>query len=501
MPKFFAEQLSLHIAAAPKGRLQKQCDESDASSDGDNDNASSRTSYKMLVKIHALQLSFMLKDQDQLATACAHAQWLGSNVDTSVDQAYFIGESFQKKDSSRIHVPKHATLYRDHIKLDCMLMHWEQGAFLRAEKQGCELFFYITPDSSPQGQYNYFLMREETVTINMQEPLQKPMTLRTLKMDAEEHPMPCTVLGKTNVDTTAKWSKLHHSAQLSHGLVIGQRRFLDLWRLSCRGVNADQGTETKMKFVPAVHDSDHAEKVEEAINALRRGERKFEHVQDLLYFPRILGISDHCHIYWGALKRAVEELPEWPQHNKGLTSLCHTFGDRSRSEWFVNHCMKNASEAQRRLIMCFHQHHVDWRWETLEDLEESLNYVYPVAKKFFCPVLCASLPDKDYKDGLLEAMASSDFPVVGKCVGLAAKAVGREIRVLLGCRCHAHILTAYKTYAERAKAMSQATGRPDGKCGWKGKWGPPLALGLWRKQAQLDIRGRAANRFRRFWAK
>ena len=75
------------------------------------------------------------------------------------------------------------------------------------------------------------------------------------------------------------------------------------------------------------------------------------------------------------------------------------------------------------------------------------------------------------------AVQSKNFQPLVETIGLVCTVIGEEAIALGGCVCHAHILASDHRPAKKLKLMQEATGRPDGKCPWKGRCAMRLAMG------------------------
>ena len=108
--------------------------------------------------------------------------------------------------------PHRTTLKRWQIRMDTLLMmfrrwEWSQGLYNNA-------YFFLGYDSSPQGGYDYFLVREKILYM----PDFNKYQADPLSLVAAEHRLkPITVLGWGEGGTTQKIKRLTHGIILESG--------------------------------------------------------------------------------------------------------------------------------------------------------------------------------------------------------------------------------------------------------------------------------------------
>lgn len=446
----------------------------DEDSDGDVSDPelrpSTRARYPVPMRLAALQLSHLIKDQDKLDIVCKHAAQLILDPNQSTQ----VIEHIEQREMP---LQKRTTLHRDHITLDVMHMLYRQEEFTRSPPH-IRRRRYLSPDCSPQAGYEYMLVRETVTFRDMRNP--PTNEFMGTKLEYRKAPMPATVLGKKAGTLANKWQRLHHVGSLVSGPHV------DEWRAECAGFVSDQSsTERRLPSVPALHTEDGVQRVLQAASAIKRRESRFCDVQHLYYFNSMLQVDAHIHIVWNGFERGAKSWEGWVTHEKGLRAITHVLGVRFRCEWFVKHRMQNATSWERKVILSYDECHINWRWENIEDAEGELVQAWVIFIKYYDPADagCKSLADGDHQTNLDIAAANPEFILEICVVACVGKATGRAARWLLGCKCHGDALKAQATYAARKRVMKEL-GVADGVCFHKGHRGPELALGHYRVLAQ-----------------
>jgi hypothetical protein len=167
-------------------------------------------------------------------------------------------------------------------------------------------------------------------------------------------------------------------------------------------------------------------------------------------------------------------LPEWDLAEPLVKGLSKALGNSIYKGGLLNSSFKDASSFVWRQIHAHRAEHVDWRWETLEEVADFHAGFLPTFTQFFKPEDLAEAPS--VCKGCVEATKTVWLTPFLVTIHVFLASVGVEASKLEGCVCHQCLLLQEKSYAARKQLVADATGTED-SCPWAGKWGCAFALG------------------------
>lgn len=437
----------------------------------DEDQGPSRTLPVRVVML-AIELSSMIKKRGDLQKV----------IVTSIMLALPPQDAAAVRDqilSNQIRIPEGRYLQRAKVKLDMMAMLYERQ-LVKDNRSRC-VFRYLQADASPQGNFNYFCVREERLQMSVGTGA-NPMTTARL----ETHSLPVAVLGWGQSGAEQKFAKLVHSAILENG-VSG----MSSWRESTRGFLSDQGVERMLADMPNLL-CENTEQLRAKLRQLQTGGLTFgdRHTVADYFWPSALGVHGHAHMIFGALEEAVTSLAQWPVLDKSIRLLTRFLKERGLRERFVAICMVNATPQERAVLANWEGKRFDWRWENLAKTLAQVCRVLPVVSRFFSVRLLSESTDlgtffKDLDDAMKfthDVAAGGDrAPVLAVSLEIllaVSKAVGAGVGWLELCPCHQDALLAERNRDRRRQKM-QELGFASGACPWQARRGIEMALGDW----------------------
>eukprot|EP00959_Pyramimonas_sp_CCMP1952_P231286 4834460-Pyramimonas_sp.AAC.1 len=191
--------------------------------------------------------------------------------------------------------------------------------------QGQRISRYISPDSSPQANFDYFCTTEELLI--MQTPFVIDDNFNALKcFEHKMRSLPCMTLARGESSAAMKVSRLAHSILLE----CGDER---LWQYRCevKGFLSDQGSsEKKIKNFPFGKQDE----INDILDAMRAGtlEVYAQRAAQTAMFWNALSVPGMLHIIFNALQECLEGIPEWKKFEKQLKAICKICGEPSYKE-------------------------------------------------------------------------------------------------------------------------------------------------------------------------
>ena len=156
------------------------------------------------------------------------------------------------------------------------------------------------------------------------------------------------------------------------------------WRLTFRGLCADQGWEREIADAPNVDDPD---KVQDALLQVATGKlRLLGSDPDAFLFPRMLLVTGPLHIVWNSFESACKANPTWPAMKDFLSGVMSVLGHKGLKQRFLEVCMHGSTPEERRLCYGWKFHMVDWKWGYMEKMFELLAAFAPVFLARFDPI-------------------------------------------------------------------------------------------------------------------
>jgi hypothetical protein len=305
---------------------------------------------------------------------------------------------------------------------------------------------YLTPDSSPQGNYDFLNTIEELMI--------RPLAFAVVEpFDAfggfswERRSLVVTTIARGESSTVVKREQIAHSLALESG--IGN---LTTCRKQVKGYLSDQGVEFGVRR--STFGSASSNKA--VLDGVKSGaiDAAAHIVTSLVFLMNALQQIGILHVLFNALETAFTELPEWKDFETRLKAICKLLGDQSYKERLLAKCFNGAERSERKLIHRFEGEHVDWRWEHLESLMAQIVYILDVLRKYFSPEFFKE--DQTMITLVVSALACPFFECFGELVFLVCASVGRESSWFEGCYCHEDILTSHSTDKVRRRAMVEA---------------------------------------------
>jgi hypothetical protein len=237
-----------------------------------------------LFEIHCGMLGFTMSNMKDLGKVC---RLVGRIITPDLDLST---QRFPNFEQVRQYI----------IKLDLLHSLSRRRLF---DDSTIKVFRYISPDSSPQGMYDFLCCTEEllirTVPFVMPDPFDAFKGFRW-----ELRSLPCTTIARQESSTMVKTSRLAHVAVLESG-----PEHLWDWRISVLGFLSDQGTERGIRSAPFGA----KEEVDAALGALRAGLlHTFEpEAKNIVFLPNALDQAGIFHVLFNAVEEAFTEIDAW----------------------------------------------------------------------------------------------------------------------------------------------------------------------------------------------
>ena len=302
----------------------------------------SDASYDMITphfEIHSTRLSFELQNYAELQTVLRlSARVLNPQCNTSL-----------------IRAPTHEMIRLNIIKLDLLMMKHKR---LLWDTPDIRIAVFLSPDSSPQGRYDFLNCRMELmirplpIVIDPADPLGGFKHVKDC--------LPVMTLAKGEKCTANRLQRIAHSVVLQSGTS-------NLWkfRIAVKGFLSDRGSSDRRLPKSAFGT---AAELEGSRRALAADRLNVLETKKNLFLPYSMDQYGPFHIIFVALENAIKNVPEWPDFVSELRGLCALFGGAETKPVLLAKVYTNYSAAERKRIHGFSHAHVDWRWENLEDV-------------------------------------------------------------------------------------------------------------------------------------
>ena len=354
------------------------------------------------------------------------------------------------------------------VKLDC-LHSLSRRVFAKPGQPDRRTVRFLSADSSPQANYDYFLVTEELMTRS---------SVLGVPVDSSGEVDPWagfTVERRTMVVTTIARGESSAALKTMRVLRIvcleNTAAALPQYRDEVRGFLSDQGTERLICKYPL----DTAAKVKEAVRGLARdtgAAATHERVRALPFFPKALEIPGSLHVVFNTLEAVVKSVPEFEVLHKQLLTLCRLLTHRSYQEVVENKMLHGCTAADKQALHSFRDSLLEWRWDSLRRVLSQWAPLRLVLLRHWRPEEFGSEPHiaKQVSDILEDGMHGWMIMWAGKF----AEAATHIAHWIEGCFCHEAVLTSVPA-SKRRKTMMEESGSPT--CCWKGKRLPQLACG------------------------
>ncbi|CAE7591048.1 unnamed protein product [Symbiodinium sp. CCMP2592] len=345
------------------------------------------------------------------------------------------------------------------LKLDAL--HSLSRRFLAPPGGGADkslrIVRYISPDSSPQANYDYFCATEELLLYRSDElPRDAGGNVAPFKgFEHQRRSMLCTTIARGQGSTASKASKMVHMIAVESGASL-----FETYRSEVRGFLSDQGTERGIASFPVRSCSE----VQSIVGAQALASEAIqEDFRELPLFHSALHIPGTLHIVFNALEFSLKQLETWQKFEKQLNSITRVCKEKSYSEVILVRMMKHASPEERRLLHRMDDL-LDWRWDSLARVLKVWVPLYPTFKKYWNPAVFGGDSSSVTIRAVTEALADEcHFDMAVWTHQFSAEAT-RLAHFFEGCHCHQEQLT-------------DPENREKINCCWKGRRLPWLAVG------------------------
>ena len=376
-------------------------------------------------------------------------------------------------DVSTVSVPTKRQVRELLLKLD-LLHALSRRAFSCPGESSVRRARYLSADSSPQGNYDFFCVTEEILTYRFTPGSSSDDTGFDPwgGFEHEFRSLLCVTLGRGETRAAKKVQALMHLLNAEYNCT-GDALLLP-YRAEVRGFLSDQGTEKLLCAFPVGKYEDieaaavEVEKQSVGPSSSDGSSSRFPLFYDAFEQAGIL------HIVFNALEDAVTSLDFWPRFQKQLSAVTKLLGTKSYRDVVLNKMMSSAPKAVSDMVSAFQSQLLTWRWETLEKVLEPWIPFQLHLKEYWCGDVLSSGDSvlRGDVDAALEDPLHEPLSIV---LWNFAKAVGAFASFFEGCYCHEHILISQTVEYRRQQAMISDAGSD--KCPWKGKRLPTLALG------------------------
>ena len=199
-----------------------------------------------------------------------------------------------EKDLSNLKFPNKELIRQHVIRLDMIHCLWNRLLIRRPDKRTVR---FLSPDSSPQNNYEYLCIAEERMTrpCPVVVDVGAPGFNGLGGFEWERRNLPVQTFGRGEGSVATKVARTAHAAILECG-----QDMLWTFRQSIKGFVADQGAERNMAKAPFGD----RQAVSTVINDLkhRRLHLSDERARDILFFPYSMDHNDLMHIFFNALE-------------------------------------------------------------------------------------------------------------------------------------------------------------------------------------------------------
>ena len=209
-------------------------------------------------------------------------------------------------------VPHRTSVSRALLRADRILMLWRR---VQTDVEGFRVTRFITPDSSPQGGFDYYMINEVIMVRDLDHPILRGCPLAGFTWERRVLPVSC--FGSRDMGAVHKTVKLQQSASLESGDSFPK------WRSQVGGFLSDQGAERKVATAALLIDQDTS--VREAMDKVERGEVSYDDpgVHGLQFLPEAIEHIGHKHLLYNSLKESVIKQPEHDSWKQTLNAFLH----------------------------------------------------------------------------------------------------------------------------------------------------------------------------------
>ncbi|OLP83856.1 hypothetical protein AK812_SmicGene35335, partial [Symbiodinium microadriaticum] len=316
---------------------------------------------------------------------------------------------------------------------------------------------YISPDSSPQANYDYFCATEELLLYRSDElPRDDHGNLAPFKgFTHQKRSMLCTTIARGEGNTAAKANKMVHMIAVESG-----QSLFEEYRSEVRGFLSDQGTERGIASFPVRSCSD----VRSIVGAQAlQSEAVQEEFRGLPLFHSALHMPGTLHIVFNALEHALKQLDSWARFEKQLTAICRVCKDKSYSEVILVKMMKSATPEERGLLRRMDDL-LDWRWDSLARVLRVWVPLYPTFKKYWNAAVFGGESSSVTIRAVTETLQDEHHFDMAVWTHQFSHEATKLAHFFEGCHCHEEQLT-------------DPENREKIECCWKGRRLPWLAVG------------------------
>ena len=422
------------------------------------------------------------------------AHYLGGkqNLETTIKLAASIIDPTNQCKQTR--VPNPELVRQWGIKLDAINMLHERKKHEDWLTNGYRIARYFMWDSSPQGRFNYFVVRQEIIVRLWSCLLATPFDPFG-GFDHQRTCMPLTTVTGGHSGTANKTYNFIHCLYLEAWVAEGG---IDPARKQAKNATSDQaGPETRAPKVPFANITEGRlgdDETRAQLERIKRGEATFaeEDSRQCVLLPNSLDINGVWHIMFNNLERCIKATDEWPQFEEHLKGFCKSVGNDEHKGVVLVEMYDGASNEERAQMHRWTHEVLDWHWEELEIVLTELVDIWVHFPGRWQPT---AFPDPDAKHvrTTTAAVNSSMFSYMQESYLLICCAVGNEARWILGCPCHP--ISEDPLTGRGKKSRKSNSSREGGGCKWMGKRAGNYALGHARVQAQ-NVKTATTLRFR-----
>lgn len=402
--------------------------------------------------------------------SCISVAWSLKNTDefqqVIVNSLDFASACTDQDIIAPIRFPASYTIRRWRIHVDCMTMLFRRWQF----QQGVfsSTYFTLGADASPQLQHNYLIVKEEA----MQMPMVDARDTNPMRhLVVESRIKPVTTLGWGEANLEQQLVRMLHAIKLESGDCTNE------YLQRVRTTYSDQGLEKDLWAAPNVYPPNQA-RLQELFGRLRTGQVQLQDADadDGYLFPNNLAFPGHLHVIYGAFRKAVTSMVDWPEIERHFRALATFLSKKGLRDRFAEICLQvPGRRIHKSLFRKWSGGVFTWKWDKLETFLLQLEPVLPVLTQFWS-VQDMGLDD-DPSVEVEKVTTALNYPMLPWVVHMLLKigrAVGKEARWQEGCHCHGsmqvHRTSRYKRKRKRGSAV-------DHKCHWEGRRAVENAMG------------------------
>ena len=204
-------------------------------------------------------------------------------------------------------------------------------------------------------------------------------------------------------------------------------------------------------------------------------------------YPLLLNIPGHLHIFYNALREAVESMDGCKDFLDQLRHVEDFLSAKFMRRAFQARCFYDAAE--RKLFNYFSTVHINWKWEFLTRALKPLVPLLPTMTKRFDTTLLLEASSNVTEKGTIMTVGAilannPSFAAICELVRIVAAVVEKYAGKLEGCWCHEEVWAQKTGYKRKRQQFVAQTGH--NFCVWKGRMAPWfVAVGI--RQMVSDI--------------